>query len=684
MLSALLTKIHDPNVSLGDVINSLAVVLGEDIVRSIIAAGLIHTQQLSDIISNDVISQIINGSTQTEIINYVNLNSRKVFDNKDLCCRIVSHCNWKDINQCITFINRYFNSVCNSEQTYQQHQYSEEVVRGEFSHYMYDPKKRLDRESSWNKRSKNIISRYQHCNHVTINHSKYNTKDFYSLDNVVAFENFTRMRKLGLNISKCAIGDGILTVLNMLWSKRARGMTVSDQLESLTIHNNTEQYVSTICKILEKRTFSSLKVIRLIKISKDNCIQVFKSINNTRNFPKLNHISISVADQFNDSWRLGKKNTVVNCRQLTGYSENDAIIKGKCENSMLFWNSWHEIIVNETSNHNNVWSQISTLELGFTYCQHCLMGLFVKIAAIASKFRNIEVINFENNLKLPQWFVLHFIYWIIQSQLKYHKHVKLNNIQCCEIDKSNVITNVRSIDSSVIEYNKILPTILAPNLRKMTISCSESSVLPTVLFTSQGTSIIKELDIRIHSASNYYENNLVANIFEKINYQNLEKISIRCKTEPEPGMHLFSSIKKQLKKSTNLQLMQKIATIKIDIKVDDIECFYEGNVPGHASDMLNFDEKLMPFFDSILGLINECNNMVEYQGNINVSGPEIADRDCLICKEDLERIGGMLRIMIYHCIGTKYPDLTKHYYFSFHDTYDNDADDILNMQFNPK
>ena len=136
MFHKLLTKIHDSNISLDHIITCLQATLGQSAVRSVIGAGLIHVQQLSDINTEEVISRIekIDCKHKNNTTNVAhtsipaNIFSHQVLNNKDLCYRILSHCNGQEINRHITLINKYFNSICNSPQTYQNIQYSKSIV----------------------------------------------------------------------------------------------------------------------------------------------------------------------------------------------------------------------------------------------------------------------------------------------------------------------------------------------------------------------------------------------------------------------------------------------------------------------------------------------------------------------------------------------------------------------------
>ena len=153
-MQTLLELIHDPTISLHNVFDALEQRLGQNDTKAVVVAGLIHIYEHLKINLEDLIAYIKNEKDGKQLnhdkyrheIKEHNTNqavseqARKfVFENKDLCCQIVSHCNSMEISQNIIFINKHFYNVCNNPQTYISHEFS-----------------------------KKNVSNYKHCHHISI------------------------------------------------------------------------------------------------------------------------------------------------------------------------------------------------------------------------------------------------------------------------------------------------------------------------------------------------------------------------------------------------------------------------------------------------------------------------------------------------------------------------------------
>ena len=265
--------------------------------------------------------------------------------------------------------------------------------------------------------------------------------------------------------------------------------------------------------------------------------------------------------------------------------------------------------------------QIENLDLAFDYCKPCLPTLFDKIFVIASKLVNLQWINFQNDWQIPHWFLLHFIYGVIQSQLKYHKCIKLKNIQCCQINDDNVDMDIDSrlpsgIDSiitkNIAEYKKILPKLLTPCLEKVAISCSKIALVPPSLFGNcnklilplKSQSSLKELTINLVVNDGDHKQkfnvwDLVDQAVNNVNFSQLETIIIRAQSD----LQIAQRSMKAVKKYTNLRRETKI--------IIDWECgVYDWLVLDKygGEKILGFEKQYIPFFDALFELIQSSIN----------------------------------------------------------------------------
>ena len=370
MFQKLLTKIHDPNISLDRIVGSLKATLGQSTVRSVIGAGLIHIQQLSEINAKDVIScfenvdckfenkhstcntdrtnsNLINSNTCTQ----ANIVSDLVLNNKDLCYRIVSHCNGQEINRHITIINKYFNSICNSPQTYQYLKYSKSIVgKGRVGWYSKDKENSIN-QKTWRDKSMDIILRYRHCNSISID-TESGGEFFYTKKNIQAFEKFTKIKHLYFGrIYQSSIGDKFFATLDNLFVTNKYSLKMAQNVELLDIGMQFDvqsrldhNYTKKICGLISRATFSNVQKINVVFTdfagifkaitSKDipntykdaamadsnSCLSLF-----SYSFPKLKDIAIYARNRMRDDktclvWYAWNSQNVADCRDSSAHS----------------------------------------------------------------------------------------------------------------------------------------------------------------------------------------------------------------------------------------------------------------------------------------------------------------------------------------------------------------------------
>ena len=720
MFPKLLRKIHDPNVGVNRIINAFQATVGESTVRSIIGAGLIHMQQLCDINAKDILSRIQASNLENKNKTHGNstniasvqvdsfLPVHRVLNNKDLCCRIVSHCNGQEINGRIMLINRYFNDICRNPQTYSQLRYSKSTVVKKTWCGDSNSKKTNIKEITWSHQSRSVLLRYRHCSNINIDIQGDGGwgEHFYTLKNVTVFEKFTRIKQLWLDcICESAIGDKFFAILDKLFVTNNHAPAMAGNIELLHIDNVlSSNYINKLRSLINRATFSSLVKIN---VRMDQFAAIFeavttKDIPNTYrdaamyesnssllsgSFPKLNDISIHVDTGHDNhcSWYTSERTEmVVDCTHKRDYRESDKT----CEQCLSFWNSWYKMTNNNVKKskygscnrkyNHKIWMQIRKLDLKFKYCKNCLPKLFDKIYVIGSNLINVETLDLHKNWQLPEWFLFHFIYAIIQSQLQYHKCVKLKCIHCCQIsdDISYINTNFKSITAAVTEYKKLLPKLLAPHLQKLTISCSEISDIPESLFIhrleSGSYSNVEELNINFIENDAYHEGNakfdivdIVDRAFENVSYNHLHQMIWRGQSDLQNGPKFFQSMNKYLMIIYQRNPEQKI---KILIDFEVFENFFFLLDKYHREQLLGFEKKYMSYFATLLALIaggiDNGSVIRSFHGSLKFTGTD-SDRHTILKCSSLVWCSWLLENVAHRSINAENPNLNLFYFFSF-------------------
>ena len=448
----------------------------------------------------------------------------------------------------------------------------------------------------------------------------------------------------------------------------------------------------------------------------------------------LRHLSIRTFDGY--FYSNTASTIAVSCRSR---SRSDKCTR-VCNENTLFWESWYNCVNNKNC---QFWQQLETLHLGFCYCKDCLLKQFDQIQMIASKLINVETIYFQNKetneyyykddeefhwyLALPQWFILHFIQSIGESQLKHNKlnnngsknnhsnnnniknssiinnniPIKLSNINCCPIDKST--------DNEMANITLISPTV-AQNIKSISIDCSNNEWIPTPLFiTNSRCSCVMKITVTLNRRTNIAKT--IKSLFSHLQYPNLNKITIRGEIDSYGSETLFSAI------HSNILAVRPI--VKDIINTDDNNHNDSDNDSNNDS-CIKFEDSLAQLneinlnlkvngsgicdmngykckylcaleknftsvFKQLLEMIEKdnYNDNVKYHVNIDLETFEPTDRESVAFSSDLYRCDLMLRNMIRQWIGSQFSYVKNNYVCRFTQEQTYDDGEILGLSLSP-